>query len=70
MSNPGNLKVRGAVKRALAGAATTVDLYELGANRTLVLVNGRRLIPAAPQAAGATADVQEIPLAAQARDAL
>jgi hypothetical protein len=64
MSNPGNLRLRGAVKLALTGAATTVDLSELSANRTLVLVNGLRLTPAEPRAvAAAVAEVDENRLA-------
>jgi hypothetical protein len=49
MNNPVNSRLRGAVKLALAGGATTVDLSDLGANRILVLVNGLRLAPSAPR---------------------
>jgi hypothetical protein len=41
MSDPENPRLRTAVKRALTGSETTVDLCDLGANRTLVLANGR-----------------------------
>lgn len=45
MNDPANPRLRGAVKLALSGSATTVDLSDLGPNRTLVLVNGLRLAP-------------------------
>lgn len=40
----------------------TVDLRGLGVNRTLVLVNGRRLMPGDPDG-GSAADLNQIPLA-------
>ena len=43
-----------------ADGTATVDLRGLGAKRTLVLVNGRRLVPGSPQSAG-PADINIIP---------
>jgi iron complex outermembrane receptor protein len=45
-----------------ADGTATVDLRGLGAKRTLVLVNGRRLVPGSPQSAG-PADINIIPSA-------
>lgn len=47
-----------------ATGAATVNLRNLGAQRTLVLVNGRRLMPGDPtQNGNATADLNQIPAA-------
>ncbi len=48
----------------LANGATgtaTIDLRNLGDNRTLVLVNGRRLPPGSPQGGGQGSDINQIP---------
>ncbi len=41
--------------------ATTVDLRGLGANRTLVLINGRRISPAGVEGAPVAADISLVP---------
>jgi iron complex outermembrane recepter protein len=41
--------------------ATTVDLRGLGANRTLVLINGRRVSPAGVEGAPVAADISLVP---------
>ncbi|HEX2140026.1 MAG TPA: TonB-dependent receptor [Woeseiaceae bacterium] len=41
--------------------ATTVDLRGLGANRTLVLINGRRVAPAGVEGAPVAADISLVP---------
>jgi hypothetical protein len=61
MSRPGNPRLHAAVKRALTGGST-VDLRDLSPNRTLVLVNGLRLAPKKPRAAGAAADSGDRPV--------
>lgn len=45
-----------------AVGTATVDLRNLGAQRTLVLVNGRRLPPGSPLARGGAADLNQIPM--------
>ena len=58
-------QVIGDMGSALANGATgaaTVSLYGLGCQRTLVLVNGRRLMPGDPTQAGTScADLNQIP---------
>jgi len=44
-----------------ATGTATIDLRNLGDQRTLVLVNGRRLPPGSPVAGGAGADINQIP---------
>lgn len=44
-----------------ATGTATINLRNLGANRTLVLVNGRRLPIGSPQAGGQGADINQIP---------
>lgn len=46
------------------GGAATIDLRGLGTNRTLVLVNGRRLVP---YSLGGTVDTNSIPIALLSR---
>ena len=46
------------------GGAATIDLRGLGTNRTLVLVNGRRLVP---YSLGGTVDTNSIPMALLSR---
>ena len=46
-----------------ATGAATVDLRNLGSKRTLVLVNGRRLMPGDPNSASQAADLNVIPSA-------
>ena len=41
--------------------ATTIDLRGLGANRTLVLINGRRVSPAGVEGAPVAADISLVP---------
>jgi outer membrane receptor protein involved in Fe transport len=49
-----------AISNASTGTAT-VNLRGLGASRTLVLIDGRRLMPGSPQAGGIAADLNFIP---------
>ncbi|TXS90688.1 TonB-dependent receptor [Parahaliea maris] len=44
-----------------ATGTATIDLRNLGDNRTLVLMNGRRLPPGSPQGGGQGADINQIP---------
>lgn len=46
-----------------ATGTATIDLRNLGDERTLVLVNGRRLPPGTPIAGGSGADINQIPAA-------
>lgn len=46
-----------------ATGTATVDLRNLGASRTLVLINGRRMPSGSPSAGGISADVNQIPAA-------
>ena len=55
LADQGNMLSNGAT------GAANIDLRGLGSNRTLVLVNGRRLPPGTPQLGGYPADINQIP---------